>query len=113
VPSDKETANGGFAVGARQDGVKYPSTTTEAAAVAAAKPPMAAPPRTPFEREVAVLFKRTLTEILRNPALLMMHCVTSFVVGLFCGGIFWHLDTTNVGAQNRLGAAMSHCTACD
>lgn len=65
---------------------------------------MRRPPRTPFAREVAVLFKRTLTEILRNPALLTMHCLVSAVVGLFCGGIFWHLDTSNVGAQNRLGA---------
>ena len=73
---------------------------------------MRRPPRTPFAREVAVLFKRTLTEILRNPALLTMHCFVSTVVGLFCGGIFWHLDTSNVGAQNRLGAPRLEVQSC-
>jgi hypothetical protein len=101
APAGKAAAKGGYEVGARSEGA---GRGAAAAAAGTPRPPMAAPPRTPFMREVAVLFKRTLTEILRNPALLMMHCVTSAVVGLFCGGIFWKLDTTNVGAQNRLGA---------
>lgn len=101
APAGKAAAKGGYEVGARSEGAGRGAALT---AAATPRPPMAAPPRTPFMREVAVLFKRTLTEILRNPALLMMHCVTAAVVGLFCGGIFWKLDTTNVGAQNRLGA---------
>jgi len=101
APAGKAAAKGGYEVGARSEGAGRGAAQT---AAATPRPPMAAPPRTPFMREVAVLFKRTLTEILRNPALLMMHCVTAAVVGLFCGGIFWKLDTTNVGAQNRLGA---------
>ena len=63
------------------------------------------PPRTPIMRELAVLYKRTFTEIIRNPTLLLMHCVMALVMGLLCGGIFWHISNDIAGAQNRLGEA--------
>ncbi len=63
------------------------------------------PPRTPITRELAVLYKRTFTEIIRNPTLLLMHCVMALVMGLLCGGIFWHISNDIAGAQNRLGEA--------
>ena len=62
------------------------------------------PARTPFGRELAVLFWRTLTEIWRNPSLLAMHCVMAIVMGLLCGGIFYNLKFDIAGAQGRLGA---------
>jgi hypothetical protein len=61
------------------------------------------PQRTPFFRELAVLFWRTLTEIIRNPALLGMHCAMSIAMGLLCGGIFFQLKFDIAGAQGRLG----------
>ena len=63
------------------------------------------PPRTPITRELAVLYKRTFTEIIRNPTLLLMHCVMALIMGLLCGGIFWHISNDIAGAQNRLGEA--------
>ncbi|EIE21490.1 hypothetical protein COCSUDRAFT_66913 [Coccomyxa subellipsoidea C-169] len=62
------------------------------------------PPRAPLARELAVLFWRTLTEIIRNPTLLAMHCAMALVMGLLCGGIFYHIGNDIAGAQNRLGA---------
>ena len=73
------------------------------------------PPRTPITRELAVLYKRTFTEIIRNPTLLLMHCVMALVMGLLCGGIFWHISNDIAGAQNRLGEAaqqMRRLTCC-
>eukprot|EP00884_Botryococcus_braunii_P012056 jgi/Botrbrau1/20851/Bobra.0156s0075.2 len=63
------------------------------------------PQRTPFFRELAVLFWRTLTEIIRNPALLGMHCAMSIAMGLLCGGIFFQLKFDIAGAQGRLGVS--------
>ena len=62
------------------------------------------PARTPFGRELAVLFWRTLTEIWRNPSLLAMHCIMALTMGLLCGGIFYNLKFDIAGAQGRLGA---------
>jgi hypothetical protein len=62
------------------------------------------PPRTPLGRELAVLYWRTLAEIVRNPTLLAMHCAMALVMGCLCGGIFLHISNDIAGAQNRLGA---------
>jgi hypothetical protein len=69
------------------------------------------PPRAPLARELAVLFWRTLTEIIRNPTLLAMHCAMALVMGLLCGGIFYHIGNDIAGAQNRLGAPTSALSA--
>jgi hypothetical protein len=61
------------------------------------------PPRTPITRELAVLYWRTLTEIIRNPTLLAMHCAMAVIMGTLCGGIFYHISNDIAGAQNRLG----------
>ena len=61
------------------------------------------PPRTPLTRELAVLYWRTFTEIVRNPTLLAMHCAMAIVMGCLCGGIFYHMQNDIAGAQNRLG----------
>ena len=70
------------------------------------------PPRTPITRELAVLYKRTFTEIIRNPTLLLMHCVMALVMGLLCGGIFWHISNDIAGAQNRLGTVLIQTAPC-
>ncbi len=71
------------------------------------------PARAPLARELAVLFWRTLTEILRNPTLLLMHCLMALIMGLLCGGIFYHISNDIAGAQNRLGMChSSHLPAC-
>ena len=67
------------------------------------------PPRSPLTRELAVLYKRTFTEIIRNPTLLLMHCIMALVMGLLCGGIFYHISNDIAGAQNRLGEASRAC----
>ena len=54
-------------------------------------------------RELAILYHRTFTEIWRNPALLMMHCIMSILIGILVGGIFYHVQNDFAGAQNRLG----------
>ncbi len=66
------------------------------------------PPRTPLARELAVLFWRTLTEIIRNPTLLAMHCAMAIIMGTLCGGIFYHIGNDIAGAQNRLGGPHMH-----
>ena len=67
----------------------------------------AKPPRAPLVRELGVLYWRTLTEIVRNPTLLAMHCAMALVMGFLCGGIFYHISNDIAGAQNRLGACAS------
>lgn len=78
-----------------------PSTTTDST-----RPPA----RTSLSRELAVLFWRTLTEIVRNPALLLMHCGMGAAMGALCGGIFFGLKFDIAGAQGRLGAAFFSLT---
>jgi len=80
--------------------------TSPAPSTASTRPPA----RTPLSRELAVLFWRTLTEIVRNPALLMMHCGMGVAMGALCGGIFFGLQFDIAGAQGRLGAAFFSLT---
>ena len=68
------------------------------------------PARTPFLRELAVLFWRAGTEVVRNPALLLMHCAMGAVMGVLCGGIFYGLQFDIAGAQGRLGACFFSLT---
>jgi ABC-type multidrug transport system permease subunit len=71
-------------------------TTTNTAAVKAfAKPG--------FWRQLTVLFWRTLIDIWRNPILLRLHFFMSAFMGIVMGLVFWNVDDTNTGVQNRLG----------
>ncbi|KAK9811462.1 hypothetical protein WJX72_004287 [[Myrmecia] bisecta] len=56
-----------------------------------------------FQREMAVLFWRSCTEIIRNPTLLALHCGMSVAMGLLAGGIFNQLGFDIAGTQNRGG----------
>jgi ATP-binding cassette, subfamily G (WHITE), member 2 len=46
---------------------------------------------------------RGLLDIFRNPSMVAMTCVLAVVVGVFCGGVFFHLERTIAGVQNRAG----------
>ena len=63
---------------------------------------MAEPERS-LRREFSVMFWRTLVDIVRNPTLLMLHLLLAICTGLITGAIFYELDDTSVGVQNRMG----------
>ncbi|GBF87535.1 ABC transporter Adp1 [Raphidocelis subcapitata] len=55
-------------------------------------------------RECAVLYWRAFTNMRREPRLLLLHIVVAAALGLVVGAVFFRLDSSNVGLQNRLGA---------
>jgi ABC-type multidrug transport system ATPase subunit len=55
-------------------------------------------------RECAVLYWRAFTNMRREPRLLMLHLAVALVLGLVVGAVFFRLDGSNVGLQNRLGS---------
>lgn len=57
-----------------------------------------------LSRELAVLYWRTLVDILRNPSLLLLHWVVAVGMGLLMGFIFYDVGLDISGAQNRAGA---------
>lgn len=56
-----------------------------------------------FSRQLAVMTWRTGVDILRNPTLLRLHLGIALLMGLATGAVFWQLDSSNVGVQNRMG----------
>ncbi|KAL2912287.1 FAD-dependent urate hydroxylase [Polyrhizophydium stewartii] len=72
--------------------------------------------RTPLQRARAswwtqfrILSGRTFRNLYRNPDLLRTHYVISVVVALICGFLFWKIDNTLAGFQNRLGVMFFIC----
>jgi len=59
--------------------------------------------RSSLRRELSVMFWRTLVDIIRNPTLLALHVVLAVCTGVVLGAIFYDLDDTSVGVQNRMG----------
>eukprot|EP00877_Chromochloris_zofingiensis_P006636 jgi/Chrzof1/2225/Cz11g07110.t1 len=57
-----------------------------------------------FVRELAVLFKRSVKDMIRTPALLLMHVALAILTGLVVGLIFLNLQADFSGVQNRAGA---------
>jgi ATP-binding cassette subfamily G (WHITE) protein 2 len=55
-------------------------------------------------RECAVLYWRAFTNMRREPRLLMLHALVALALGLVVGAVFFRLDGSNVGLQNRLGS---------
>jgi hypothetical protein len=55
-------------------------------------------------RECAVLYWRAFTNMRREPRLLMLHLLVALSLGLVVGAVFFKLENTQVGVQNRLGA---------
>ena len=60
-------------------------------------------------QQLHILFWRTLTDVVRNPALLLMHCALSVMMGIFCGLIFMNLGMGIAGTQNRAGGLQLWC----
>jgi hypothetical protein len=56
-----------------------------------------------------ILSMRTLKNIYRNPDLLQTHYVISVVMAFICGLLFWRVDNTLSGFQNRLGVFFFIC----
>lgn len=65
--------------------------------------PAPAARRPGFSRQLAVMTWRTGVDILRNPTLLRLHLGVGLLMGLATGAVFWQLDSSNVGVQNRMG----------
>lgn len=57
----------------------------------------------PFWIELATLSKRSFTNSRRMPELLAMRLGTVMVTGLLLATVFWHLDNSPKGVQERLG----------
>ncbi|KAL4534698.1 hypothetical protein Ndes2526A_g05580 [Nannochloris sp. 'desiccata'] len=68
--------------------------------VAVEKPPRPAG----FARQLAVMFWRTSMDIIRNPTLLVLHVGIAAIVGVLNGAIFYQVEPTFSGVQNRMGA---------
>jgi ABC-type multidrug transport system ATPase subunit len=60
-------------------------------------------PKHSLRRELSVMFWRTLVDIVRNPTLLFLHVVLALCTGVVTGAIFYELDFTSIGVQNRMG----------
>ena len=60
-------------------------------------------PEHSLRRELSVMFWRTLVDIVRNPTLLFLHVVLALCTGVITGAIFYNLDFTSIGVQNRMG----------
>ncbi|GAB4823317.1 hypothetical protein N2152v2_010363 [Parachlorella kessleri] len=56
-----------------------------------------------LSRELAVVFWRTLVDILRNPSLLILHWAMAVGMGVLMGAIFYNVGLDISGAQNRAG----------
>ncbi|EFN53179.1 hypothetical protein CHLNCDRAFT_136987 [Chlorella variabilis] len=59
--------------------------------------------RRSLSRELAVVFWRTLVDILRNPSLLLLHWMLALLMGVFVGAVFFDVTFDVSGAQNRVG----------
>jgi len=57
-----------------------------------------------YGNELGVLFWRCFSDIRRSPGMLLLHLIVALAMGLLVGLIFYQLDDTNIGVQNRLGS---------
>ncbi|KAI3903128.1 hypothetical protein MKW92_022824 [Papaver armeniacum] len=55
----------------------------------------------PFWVEIGVLMKRSLTNSSRTPEVIMLQISFMFVVSCALGSLFWHIDKTEAGVQER------------
>lgn len=56
-----------------------------------------------------ILSGRTFKNLYRNPDLLRTHYAISVIVAFVCGFLFWKVDNTLAGFQNRLGVMFFIC----
>eukprot|EP00223_Ostreococcus_mediterraneus_P005998 CAMPEP_0179689398 /NCGR_PEP_ID=MMETSP0936-20121108/3175_1 /TAXON_ID=548131 ORGANISM="Ostreococcus mediterraneus, Strain clade-D-RCC2573" /NCGR_SAMPLE_ID=MMETSP0936 /ASSEMBLY_ACC=CAM_ASM_000574 /LENGTH=1734 /DNA_ID=CAMNT_0021562003 /DNA_START=11 /DNA_END=5218 /DNA_ORIENTATION=- len=57
-----------------------------------------------FGTQVKLLCGRLLRQMYRHPFLIYVHFISSFIVALGVGGIFWHSGSNQGGIQNRMGS---------
>ncbi|KAJ3297942.1 hypothetical protein HK104_011342 [Borealophlyctis nickersoniae] len=65
--------------------------------------------RATWYTQFKILSNRTFKNLYRNPDLLQTHYAISIVVAVLCGVLFWHLDLTLAGFQNRMGVLFFVC----
>ncbi|KAI3874017.1 hypothetical protein MKX03_029167 [Papaver bracteatum] len=56
----------------------------------------------PFWVEIVVLVKRSLTNSNRTPEVMMLQIGLAFFLACVLGSVFWHVDKTEVGVQERV-----------
>ncbi|KAI8917509.1 hypothetical protein DFJ77DRAFT_456678 [Powellomyces hirtus] len=56
-----------------------------------------------------ILSQRTIKNLYRNPYLLLTHYFISILVAVALGFLYWHLDLTISGFQNRMGVLFFIC----
>ncbi|KAI8588455.1 hypothetical protein BDZ88DRAFT_194973 [Geranomyces variabilis] len=59
--------------------------------------------------QFAILSQRTIKNLYRNPYLLLTHYLISILVAISLGLLYWHLDLTISGFQNRMGVLFFVC----
>ena len=56
-----------------------------------------------LSKHVCVQVWRGLLDMFRNPSMIIITWLLAIVFGVFCGGVFWDLDLSIDGIQNRAG----------
>ena len=59
--------------------------------------------------QLSILSGRTFKNLYRNPDLLLTHYAISVIMAIVCGLLYWKVDDTLSGFQNRLGVMFFIC----
>jgi len=59
---------------------------------------------TSFAHQLKIISKRTVLNILRNPAVTILQMSVNVIFALIVGAIYFNVDNTQTGVQNRTGA---------
>ncbi|KAF8926227.1 hypothetical protein BGZ58_000088, partial [Dissophora ornata] len=59
---------------------------------------------TSFLTQLRVIMKRNLQTLIRDKSLLVLHLAVSIVLGIFIGGLYFHVSMNLAGFQNRAGS---------
>jgi hypothetical protein len=62
-----------------------------------------------WKDQLKILGGRTFKNLYRNPDLLLTHYAISIVMAIVCGLLYWKVDDTLSGFQNRLGVMFFIC----
>lgn len=57
-----------------------------------------------FFTQLSQVFYRSLVNMMRNPSVFWFHFLGSSILGIFIGGVYFHVDNSLGGIQNRLGS---------
>lgn len=59
--------------------------------------------RVDWQRQLAILSRRAVTNLWRSPSLIIGHLTVSLGLGVICGTLFWGVTSDLAGFQNRIG----------